>query len=350
VRVELVERPGDSCLGGSNLALGDRATAEDPRTRNNECGAHESWIVMFASIIITSYNYGRFLRQAIESCLNQTYADTEIIVVDDSSTDGSRHIIESYGRSLISVFKENGGHSSAINAGFSVSHGDIICPLDSDDVFTTDKVARVVEAWKPLPHVNLLYHQLQTIDANGVQRGNPWPRSTLSGDIHQKIAQTAGWWPRPTTSGLCFSRSYLERVLPMPTGPRIWPDTYLAPPAAFMAPVIGLPIRLGYYRTHGENTIDKFFPKRTVPSERREVARQRVAQYVNENVLLVDCIHGLLDAPPDVALGGHPEFQSVRRAAGEPVSLWELASVFAQCPAMPAPMKLRSVVLALLAR
>lgn len=304
---------------------------------------------MLVSIIITSYNYGRFLRQAIESALTQTHSSTEVIVVDDASTDGSRQIIESYGRSVVPVFKENGGHASAINAGFSVSRGAIICPMDSDDAFSADKLECVVAAWKPVPQVHLLYHQLQTINANNEPKGSPWPHTTLSGEIRQRIAQTAGWWPRPTTSGLCFSRSYLERVLPMPTGPRIWPDTYLAPPAALIAPVIGLQACLGVYRVHGENTIDKVFPKTSLPSARRHVARQRIEQYLMENRLLVTCIRGLMDAPPDVTIDGHPEFQCVRRTAGDPVSLWDIASAYVRCPAMPAPMRFRSAVRALLA-
>ena len=62
-----------------------------------------------ASIIITSYNYEKFLPRAIDSALQQTYPVKEIIVVDDGSTDNSRHIINSYGDQIIPVFQENGG-------------------------------------------------------------------------------------------------------------------------------------------------------------------------------------------------------------------------------------------------
>lgn len=59
------------------------------------------------SIIINNYNYGRFLREAIDSALNQTYPHVEVIVVDDGSTDGSQEIITSYGDRVIPVLKEN---------------------------------------------------------------------------------------------------------------------------------------------------------------------------------------------------------------------------------------------------
>ncbi len=59
------------------------------------------------SVIISSYNYASYLREAIDSCLDQTYSDVEVIVVDDGSTDNSPAIITSYGDRIKSIFKEN---------------------------------------------------------------------------------------------------------------------------------------------------------------------------------------------------------------------------------------------------
>ena len=93
-----------------------------------------------ATIIINNYNYGRFLVAAIESALNQTYAGTEVVVVDDGSTDDSRQIIAGYGNRIRPVLKANGGQASTFNAGFAASTGDVICMLDSDDFFYPNKV------------------------------------------------------------------------------------------------------------------------------------------------------------------------------------------------------------------
>src|SRR5436853_3004216 len=78
------------------------------------------------SIIINNYNYGRFLRDAIDSALGQGYPNTEVVVVDDGSSDDSRDIIASYGNRIIPVLKVNGGQASAFNAGFEASGGDVI--------------------------------------------------------------------------------------------------------------------------------------------------------------------------------------------------------------------------------
>src|SRR5262249_8062926 len=97
-----------------------------------------------ASIIINNYNYGRFLNDAINSALAQSYPNVEVIVVDDGSTDNSREIIAGYGDRIVPVLKENRGQPSAFNAGFATSGGDVILFLDSDDALLPTAVERAV--------------------------------------------------------------------------------------------------------------------------------------------------------------------------------------------------------------
>ena len=91
------------------------------------------------SIIITNYNYEKFLPRAIDSALQQTYPVKQIIVVDDGSTDNSRKIINQYGNQITPVFQENRGATSATNTGFFASRGEILFFLDSDDIFSPHK-------------------------------------------------------------------------------------------------------------------------------------------------------------------------------------------------------------------
>src|SRR5436853_5073279 len=99
-----------------------------------------------ASIVISSYNYGRYLPAAIDSALAQTYAPREVIVVDDGSTDDSRAVIARYGGEVTAVLKENGGQASAFNAGLRASRGEVVCFLDSDDVLLPRAVELAVAA------------------------------------------------------------------------------------------------------------------------------------------------------------------------------------------------------------
>lgn len=163
-------------------------------------GAHP-----LVSIVITNYNYGHYLGEAIDSALNQTYSKTELIVVDDGSTDNSREIIERYNNKVIPLYKENGGPASAFNAGFAVSQGNIVSLLDADDVFLPQKVENVVKVFNNYSGAVVAYHKIQNIDDSGNPFGEPWPPyKAIRGDISSRVARTGGWWPFPPTTALSF--------------------------------------------------------------------------------------------------------------------------------------------------
>jgi glycosyltransferase involved in cell wall biosynthesis len=122
---------------------------------------------MKVSIIINNYNYGHFLGAAIDSALAQSYAHTEVVVVDDGSTDDSREVIAGYGDRIRSIMKTNGGQASAFNAGFAASEGDVICLLDSDDFFYPNKVEQVVKAITAYPDVRWVFHPICRIFQDG---------------------------------------------------------------------------------------------------------------------------------------------------------------------------------------
>src|SRR6476659_10838497 len=102
---------------------------------------------LMVTIIINNFNYAKYIGASIESALAQTYDNVEVIVSDDGSTDNSREVIESYGSSIVAVFKPNGGQASALNAGFKKSSGDLVIFLDADDVLWPSCVAEVVRHW-----------------------------------------------------------------------------------------------------------------------------------------------------------------------------------------------------------
>src|ERR1044071_9784434 len=92
------------------------------------------------SVVIPAYNAERYLGEAIESVLAQTYAPLETIVVDDGSSDGTAAVARSHpGVTLIS--QENAGPAAARNRGFAASRGELIAFHDADDLMTPDKLA-----------------------------------------------------------------------------------------------------------------------------------------------------------------------------------------------------------------
>src|ERR1044071_7280152 len=86
----------------------------------------------FVSVIIPCYNHAHFLRDAIESVLNQTYSHYEILVVDDGSTDDSATVAESYSK-VRCVRQANQGLSAARNRGIRESQSEYLVFLDADD-------------------------------------------------------------------------------------------------------------------------------------------------------------------------------------------------------------------------
>lgn len=93
------------------------------------------------SVIIPVYNSEKYLKQCLDSVINQTYNNLEIIVVNDGSTDKSLEIIKSYKDSRIKLInKENGGVSSARNVGLKEATGEYIMFVDSDDYLTNNNV------------------------------------------------------------------------------------------------------------------------------------------------------------------------------------------------------------------
>ena len=208
----------------------------------------------FVSILINNYNYGFYLTESINSAFNQTYPNTEVIVVDDGSTDNSPKIITAYGRRIVPVFKDNGGQGSAFNAGFAASKGEIICLLDADDVWLSQKVEYVVKAFSQVTNASVVYHQVQNVDKTGSPIGKPWPHRLVRGNIAKKVAKTGGWWPFSPSTGLSFSRKFLLQVMNIPEKEyRICADTYLADLAPFFGDVVGIKQALSLFRIHGSN-------------------------------------------------------------------------------------------------
>ena len=99
------------------------------------------------SIIIPVYNGENYLRESIESAINQTYKNIEIIVVNDGSNDDNKteNIALSYGSKVKYIKKKNGGVASALNLGIEKMTGDYFSWLSHDDLYTPNKIKNQVD-------------------------------------------------------------------------------------------------------------------------------------------------------------------------------------------------------------
>ena len=109
------------------------------------------------SVIIHTYNNEKFIAETVESVLNQTYKEYEIVVVDDGSVDGTRDALIPYMQKIRYHYKENGGIASAKNAGISLSHAEFVAFLDHDDLWVPDKLQLQMEHFNENPQIGLVY-------------------------------------------------------------------------------------------------------------------------------------------------------------------------------------------------
>lgn len=119
------------------------------------------------TVVIPTYNGARFLRDAIDSALAQTWKDLEVLVIDDGSTDETPSVLAAYGTQLRSMRKPNGGTASALNVGIRAARGEWVAWLSSDDMWEPTKIERQMEAARRHPDAGLIYTDYLQVDDEG---------------------------------------------------------------------------------------------------------------------------------------------------------------------------------------
>ncbi len=102
------------------------------------------------SVIIPNYNYARYVGQAIESVLNQTYSNIEVIVVNNGSTDDSLEVLKEFGDRICLINQENLGQSGARKSGLAKAKGEFIAFLDADDTWEPQKIEKQLLLFRPM--------------------------------------------------------------------------------------------------------------------------------------------------------------------------------------------------------
>lgn len=118
------------------------------------------------SIIVPIYKVEPYLRRCLDSIVNQTYTNLEIILVDDGSPDGCPQICDEYATKderIVVIHKENGGLSDARNAGLDICKGEYIYYLDGDDAIDDSCIVLMLELVNKYPEVEIVIGEMQTI-------------------------------------------------------------------------------------------------------------------------------------------------------------------------------------------
>ncbi len=122
---------------------------------------------MKVSVIIPTYNRAKYICQAIESVLQQTVDDIEIIVIDDGSTDNTKEVIKPYMEKIRYVYAENGGAAHARNKGMEIARGEYISFLDSDDLYYAYKTELQTSFMDRFPDIGMVYSEFTAFGDDG---------------------------------------------------------------------------------------------------------------------------------------------------------------------------------------
>ncbi|MEO9127190.1 MAG: glycosyltransferase, partial [Microcoleus sp.] len=158
------------------------------------------------SVIIPAYNGDRYIVQAVESAIGQTFTDWEIIVVDDGSTDATHRVLQPYFDRIRYVYQENRGVAAARNRGIQESQGKFIAFLDQDDFFLPDKLAAQIALFCQQPSLGIVNSGWRLVNQQGdtISDITPWlyfPKLDLETWIVQMPV---------LPSAMMFSRQWLE--------------------------------------------------------------------------------------------------------------------------------------------
>lgn len=198
------------------------------------------------SVVISSYNYARYLAQAIDSAIA---TGAEVVVVDDGSVDDSWDILTRYRERVTAIRQENKGQAAAINTGVAAATGEIILLLDGDDVVAPDRIERVAEVFLA-EDIQWLRHDMLYFGERGM--------GTLAYGFEEDVEpqqefEVTGQVRDGSTSGLAFRRSFFDAIGPIPEAEfRLSPDVYLIGAGAIAGGGLTLAEPLTFRRLHSQ--------------------------------------------------------------------------------------------------
>lgn len=203
---------------------------------------------MKVSLLINNYNYGRFVARAIESALAQSHRDSEVIVVDDGSTDDSWRVIESFGSAVRAVRQENAGQGAAYNKLWSLARGDYVLFLDADDYLDRDAISTSLEATDA--DTSSVQFKLRLVDEHGSALPGCVPY-LMHDDYVTPMLRRFVHYAGPPGSGNLYAARAIARAFPLDAP--FWrrgADTIPFVAAGFAGRIVALRRELGSYRLH----------------------------------------------------------------------------------------------------
>ncbi len=254
------------------------------------------------SIIVPSFNQGRFLRSTLDSILSQDHRPIEVHVIDGGSRDETLAVLESYGDrpELRWTSERDRGVVHAVNKGFARVRGDIVAIQSSDDCYLPDALRVVVAAFQADPSMGLVYGDTAVIDAEGQEL-----RRTRIGPYSlEGLLLLRTWIPQPSAF---FRRELLDAV-------GGWDD------AIPYAPDTDLWLRMAF-RT-SVRKLDRCLSQRRIHDAQRD---RQAAQIVRDFGLMIDRSADIAGAPRRLRRAARASKHLIRQRYAAGLSDWGIA-------------------------
>jgi glycosyltransferase involved in cell wall biosynthesis len=247
------------------------------------------------TVVTPSYNQATYLETTISSVLRQEGAGLEYIIIDGGSTDGSAEIVRRYADQLaLCVIEPDRGQAQAINKGFRAARGEILAWLNADDCYYPNTLAAVAEFFLRHPDVDVVYGDVNFIDAAGRQLGTmpAWefdpqlqlcatnlvlqPATFIRRRVYEKIggldehlhyALDYDYWCRAVIAGACFQHV-----------PQVWATYRLHPTSKTQA-------QANQFAAEMRQVVDRSFASGKLPVAWRRLADSNWEQFQAETAL-----------------------------------------------------------------
>lgn len=208
------------------------------------------------SVIIASYNHGPYIEQSIQSVLDQSYPNIELLVVDDGSSDDSVERIQRLQAAHGFDFRvqQNQGLTNTLNGAIARAKGSLIVPFGSDDIMKPDRIAIQVEYMDGKPEVGICAGNIELIDAEG----NLYPEKRQRRDVPFRRLDFDDMFlerkPYPPATTLMIRREALDKVGGFDPSIRL-EDLYIELKITHAGYFIdGLSVVMAQYRKHATNS------------------------------------------------------------------------------------------------
>lgn len=252
------------------------------------------------SIVTASYNYAQYIGETIQSVLNQTYSDWELVIVDDCSSDNSVEVIKSFKDDRIKLFvnEKNLGLKGTVKRGIELAQGDWVVFLESDDVIESDYLEKKVKIAQKYPDVVLIFNDCEFFgDEKKVCDFNVALKKTRELNSKRKYPANMFWEFYHSNKIFTFSAVMAKRdaLLKIDYEPKLdcLLDWHLWIQMAHIGKIYYIDERLTKWRLHDGSYISKSTYKNPFDLQFKtyfDIARQTGNYWIVIKILLMHCL------------------------------------------------------------